>query len=378
MGTSSKYYWQGVDVKELTGTTDTDELITSKFDNFPAQLGNMNVEAAFLPNEIPSGMVTNNTNGQIMDHFNSIPWPNTSYFCYNNSEEETAPTFKAETGNAIIGSTSIFTTTFGNTNNTYSRIIVKSQKIQNGEGTIDIPDWVNGIKVKFISLLGKDGTQGQSVAASNVNHTAGTEHIDEHYHRDEHKNYDSWFENFHHNKDDHHNTHHHINNVNKRNWNAQNGGAKGIGGNGKIGWYWKAILFDAGTNNTVTYNISNGSGGTSEVTVKEGNTEKAKIVYVNGTDGGNGGNATTATTNNTNTKQHHDNTENRGDHNEDHVHENHTHIKEGSSPGIKGDDGDTGNVTLTEEFKYLHYNSSLTGNNNPNQLEIYFFRFKSN
>ena len=329
MATSSKYYWQGVDVKELTDTTDIDELITSKFKNFPAQLGNLNVEAAFLSNDTPSGMVTNNTDG----HFNSIPWPNTSYFCYNNSEEETAPSFKAETGNA--GSTSIFTTTFGNTNDTYSRIIVKSQKITNGSGTINIPDWVNGIKVKFISLRGKDGTQGQSVAAKHENHTAGTEHKDEHYHRDEHKNYDGGVvDNFHHNKDDHHNTHHHINYKFKRNWQAQNGGAKGIGGNGKIGWYWKAILFDAGTNNKVEYNISNGSGGTSEVTVKEGDTEKANIIYVNGTDGGDGGNATTGTNRNHgwNADLKHDNVNVRGDHNEDHVHENHIHEKEGSLP----------------------------------------------
>jgi len=375
MATSSKYYWQGVDVKELTDTTDTDELITSKFNNFPAQLGNLNVEAAFLPNEIPSGMVTNNTNGD----FNFIPWPNTSYFCYNNSEEETAPTFKAETGNPIIGSTSIFTTTFGNTNDTYSRIIVKSQKITHGSGTINIPYWVNGIKVKFISLRGNDGTQGQSVDASNVNHTTGTDNYDYHYHRDEHKNYDGgWVDNYHHNKDDHINEHHHNHNINKRNWTAKEGGGGGIGGNGKIGWYYKAILFDAGTNNTVTYDISKNVGGTSEVIVKEGNTEKAKIVYVNGTDGGNGGNATTATTNNTNTRQHHDNTQNRGDHNEDHHNNTNHHIREGSTPGTQGTSGITGNVTLTNEFKYLHYNSSLTGNNDPNQLEIYFFRFKSN
>lgn len=358
MSTTSKYYWDGLDVSEITATTNTNTLITSNFANFPAKLSIIGA----LTTE-PDGLVTNAGN------FSSISYPNTSYQFYNDDEEENAPPFLAQ-GN------SIFTTTYLN-NNYDSRILVKLVTGLSGSGTITIPDWVNGVKVWFLSLKGIDGNSGSHVDAKSEN-AASHEDVDYNFHRDEHKNYDGGLvDNFHHNKDDHHNIHHHNHDITHLNWAYRNGGAGGIGGTGKVGWYYKAILFDAGTNNEITYSISSYEQGVSTVNVKQGSVVKAQITYSNGEYGGDGGDATKATTNNANHNNATDNYEQRGDHNSDHHNNDHHNVQAGSKEGDPGSDGTSGSATLTTDFKYLYYNSSLTTNNNPNQLTIAYFRFKT-
>lgn len=354
MSTTSKYYWDGVDVSEITATTSTNTLITSNFANFPA---NLSIIGALTTE--PDGLVTNAGN------FSSISYPNTSYQFYNDDEEETAPQFLAQ-GN------SIFTTNYLN-NNYDSRIIVKLVTGLNGSGTITIPDWVNGVKVWFLSLKGLDGTAGSSVSSKNVN----VEHHndeDAFYHRDEHKNPLIGGD---HNKDDHHNVHHHNHHIDIQHWDAQDGGAAGIGGTGKVGWYYKAILFDAGTNNKIDYNIDNNEGGTTTVQVKQDSIVKADITYSNGTNGGNGTNASVATNEDEHHTNHVDNEALDGDYNSDHHNNSDHHVQKGSEPGVAGTAGTSGSATLTTDFKYLYYNSSLTTNNNPTQLTIAYFRFKS-
>ena len=358
MSTTSKYYWDGVDVSEITATTNTNTLITSNFTNFPA---NLSIIGALTTE--PDGLVTNAGN------FSSISYPNTSYQFYNDDEEENAPQFLAQ-GN------SIFTTTYLN-NNYDSRILVRLEQVNNNSGTITIPDWVNGVKIWFLSLKGIDGNGGNGVAASTEN-TTNHDDYDVKTHRDEHKHYDGgWVDHFHHNKDDHHNIHHHNHNIAHLNWEAQDGGAGGIGGTGKVGWYYKAILFDAGTNNEITYSISSSEQGVSTVNVKQGSVVKAEITYSNGENGGDGGDATNSTTNNANHNNATDNTEQRGDENSDHHNNDNHNEREGSKAGDPGTDGTSGSATLTNDFKYLYYNSSLTTNNNPTQLTIAYFRFKS-
>ena len=353
---SSKYYWQGVDIKEITNTTSTSNLFFSNFADFPAQLSSLNA----LTTE-PAGLVTND------GAFSSISSPNTSYFCYNDSEEGSAPPFRMQ-------DKSIFTTTYSN-----NRIIVKSQSINSGSGTITIPDWCNGVKFKFISLKGNDGNPGTGVDARQDDIT-NSDHENEEYHRDEHKNYDGGLvDNFHNNKDDHINIHHNNNNVEIYHWAAATGGAAGIGGTGKLGWYYKAILFDAGTNNKITYSINSSANGISQIQLKQGSSEVANITYSNGGNGGNATNARTATTQNFYNLQQFDNNDQRGDHNEDHHNNNLYIVQRGSTAGVNGSGGTSGQVNTgshSDDFKYLHYNSSLMSSNE--RLVIYYFKFDSN
>jgi hypothetical protein len=355
---SSNYYWQNMDITNVTDVTTTSSAISSYFADFPASTSTL---ADLLASE-PAGFITN-APGAVLS---GVPAPNASYFCYNDDEETTAPQF-------LLNGKSIFTTTFSN-----SRIIVKTQTISNASGTIDIPDWCNGVKVKFVSTKGSNGTAGTGVIATNTNSDAAVDTYNYNYHRDEHKNYDGGLiDNFHYNKDDHQNIHHNNHANTHFNWSAQNGGAGGQGGNGKIGWYYKAILFDAGTNNKLIYNIETVDSGSSNITVKSNSVTKAEITYTNGGPGNNGTNAQARTTNNTTTITHIDNYDDtNANNNINHHHNNNAkYIQAGSTAGTAGTAGTDGTATLTDTFEYLYFNSSLTNQSNKNRLLIYYFRF---
>ena len=162
------YYWEGVDIADITGTTSTNSNINGYFSNFPGNTANV----AEISTQ--DGITTNATT------FNSLPTPNTSYFCYNDDEDTDAP------GYALNGK-SIFTNNFSN-----QRLIVSNTSLSSnaGSGTLSIPSWCNGVKIVFRSLKGADGSTGSAVSGSNYNTDT---HYDDDYNYNQNNNINTNF-----------------------------------------------------------------------------------------------------------------------------------------------------------------------------------------
>jgi hypothetical protein len=325
--TENKFYWDGLKMEDINGTTSTHPNINSKgYPNFPAnfiQASNSNPLATQ-----PSGFVSNTT-------FSNLPTPNDGYWFFTDDEDAAGetPPFKWD-------GTSIFAQTIGN-----QRIRVSHSEYTGGTGTVDIPDWCNAIKVYYISKKGTGGTAGDNVAADDYN-------VDAAHNRDEHKNNMTGGD---HNKDDHNNTHIH------HKYAAKSGGAGGVGGGGKIGWFVNYIKFTASTNNKLLYTVQSGQSG-SNVKVVENNIVKGLITFVDGEDGTDGTDATFGTTETT----HYDTGWNNNN-------SQHTHTVKGSEIGSPGDAGDAGTVTSSSISSgiYMNYNHVT---NDSRRLKVYYFR----
>lgn len=343
------YYWEGVDIADITGTSSTNSNINGHFSNFPGNTANV----AEISTQ--DGITTNATT------FNSLPTPNTSYFCYNDEEDTDAPGY-------TLNGKSIFTNNFSN-----QRLIVSNTSLSSnaGSGTLSIPSWCNGIKIVFRSIKGSDGSAGSAVSGSNYN--ADT-HYDDDYNYNQNNNINTNFirrnnrNNHHNNRHNHHDQAH--------NWSAKSGGAKGIGGLGRIGWFLKGIKFTAGANNTIDYSISTTAASNSTIRAKENGSVITDITIKNGGNGGNGGNAASKTTDNKNANANHNKGNSYGDHNNHNNNENHYNHRHGSTAGGAGGSGDIGTVEFDGTTPtYLYYNNPNTSEST--MVTIYYFRYQS-
>ena len=347
---SSRYYWEGEDIADITGTTSTNSTINGYFSGFPGNTA----DATEISTQ--DGMTTNESD------FNSLPIPNTSYFCYNDDEDADAPDY-------TVNGTSIFTKTISN-----QRLLVKYTSLSStaGNGTLSIPSWCNGVKISFRCTNGTIGsTAGSSVSESN-------------YNSNNHNNYNIAENNdhnvnrgFYHNRNNnHHNWNHNQHNDQEAVWNAQSGGSKGTGGIGKIGWFLKGIQFTAGSNNTIDYSISQTANANSIITVNENGSDIAVVTIKNGENGGSGTDAQSKTTDDTHHNGDHNHYDVDGDHNTHHHNWNHYNHEQGSTAGVDGSDGSAGTVTFSGSTPiYLYYNNSNTTENT--RATIYYFRYKT-
>jgi hypothetical protein len=333
MTTENKFYWDGLKMEDINGTTSTHTNISSNgYPYFPAnfiQASNSNPLATQ-----PSGFVSNTI-------FSNLPTPNDGYWFFTDDEDAAgeAPPFK-------LNGTSIFAQTIGN-----QRIRVYHDEYTGGSGTVDIPDWCNAIKIYYITTKGTSGTAGTALAGDDYNNTNDHDH-------NEHKNYDAAWDHFHHNHDNnHHNDIHH-------NYEARNGGVAGTAGVGKIGWFVNYIKITAGTNNKLIYIMN--TMGTSSVEIKENDSiTKGTILFADGGAGGDGGDGVSGT--------------NANDHtNYDNGHEDHDHHHDiaGSNHGAPGTPGTDGAITIASISTGIHlnYNHVTT---NTKRLKVYYFRYKT-
>lgn len=344
---SNKYYWEGVDITDITGTTSVNTNINNYFSGFPGNTA----DATEISTQ--DGIITNESN------FDSLPTPNTSYFCYNDDEDTDAPDY-------TVNGTSIFTKTISS-----QRLLVSNTALSHsaGNGTINIPSWCNGVKIIFFSTKGNDGS------ASNVNVSASNNNYDEHNNDD--YTYDhnyrgdrGFYRSRHHNN---HRNHHHRHFDTAHNYAAQSGGAAGTGGIGRVGWFLKGVTFTAGSSNTIDYSITQTAASNSTITVKENGSNKAIITIGNGGNAGNGTAAQYGTTDNTHNNQTHDHYNHGTWHHNNQNHYNHTH---GSVAGVKGSAGSDGTMTFSGSTPiYLYYNNSNTSENT--RAIIYYFRYKT-
>lgn len=350
---SNKYYWEGVSIADITGTTSTNSTINGYFSDFPGNTAN----ATEISTQ--DGITTNESN------FSSLPSPNTSYFCYNDDEDTDAPEYR-------VNGTSIFTNNISN-----QRLLVTNVSLSSsaGSGALLLPEWCNGVKIVFRCTKGTDGIAGGGVNASNYNQDSDdSEDYDHHNNHNVNdnrglfKNNRNYRNNF--------DVHRHNHNDQTINIAAQSGGAKGIGGIGRTGWFLKGIRFTAGSNNTIYYSITQTSNSNSTFTVKENNSNIAVITIKNGENGGDGGNASAATTDNTNANANHDKVNYTGDHNVHRNNENHTNHQNGSTVGAQGYMGSDGTVSFSGSTPiYLYYNNNNTTENT--RATIYYFRYKT-
>lgn len=347
---SIKYYWEGVDIADITGTTSTNSTINGYFSDFPGNITNVTEITT------QSGMTTN------ASEFTSLPSPNTSYFCYNDEEDADAPDY-------TVNGTSIFTKTISN-----QRLLVKYTSLSStaGNGTLSIPSWCNGVKISFRCTKGADGA------------TAGSNVSESDYHSNYHNNYNFAHNNdhnvnrgFYHNRNNnHHNWNHNEHNDQEHSWSAQTGGSKGTGGIGKIGWFLKGIQFTAGSNNTIDYSITQTAASNSTINIKENGSSIAVVTIKNGGNGGSGTNAQSKTTDDTHRNVEHGHYDVDGDHNTHHHNWNHYNHEKGSTPGVDGSDGSEGTISFGGSTPiYLYYNNSNT--TEDTRVSIYYFRYKT-
>tara|TARA_Y100001970_G_scaffold291773_1_gene430253 strand:+ start:863 stop:1906 length:1044 start_codon:yes stop_codon:yes gene_type:complete len=345
---SSKYYWEGVDMNNLTSSSSTDGTIGGYFSNFPGGLQNNNT----LSSE-PTGMVTNETS------FSALPSPNTSYFCYNDDEADDAPPFQ-------VNGTSIFSSSFSS-----KRLLVSNVSLSKsaGNGTLSIPSWCNGVKIVFYSTKGNDGTTSTSnVSGQNTNQN---EHNDDYYVYDHNYRGDrGFYRSRHHNN---HRNHHHRHVDRSHNYDSKTGGTGGTGGTGRVGWFLKGVTFTAGSNNTVDYSITQTATANSIITIKESGSDKAVITFGNGGNGGNGSAAQLGTINNNHVNDNNEHHNHGAYHHNNQNHYNHTN---GSADGADGADGANGNISFTgQQPTYIYYNNSSTSIDT--RVTIYYFRYKT-
>ena len=350
---SNKYYWEGVDIADITGTTSTNSTINGYFSGFP---GNT---ASATEITTQDGMTTNASN------FNSLPSPNTSYFCYNDDEDANAPEY-------TTNGTSIFTNNISN-----QRLLVTNVSLSSsaGSGTLNIPSWCNGVKIVFRCTKGTDGSAGSGVSASN--HNEDTDDSENYDHHNNHNVNDNRGllknnRNYRNNYDVHRNNHH----DQAINIAAQDGGDQGIGGTGRIGWFLNSIQFTAGSNNTINYSITQSAASNSTFTVKESGSDIAVVTIKNGENGGNGTDAESSTTDNRNSNINYEHVNYTGDHNVHRNTQNHTNHQNGSVAGEKGSMGTDGTVSFSGSTPtYLYYNHNNT--TEDTRATIYYFRYKT-
>lgn len=347
---SNKYYWDGLDISDITGTTSTSSTINGYFSGFPGNTA----DATEISTQ--SGIATN------AGEFNSLPTPNTSYFCYNDDEDADAPAF-------IANGKSIFTNNISNQRLLVSNISLSSTS---GSGTLSIPSWCNGVKISFRCTNGTNGTgTGSGVTASN--YTENAHYVFYNIENNDHNVNRMGYHN--------RNNHHHNFNENQHDdqaavWNAQSGGSPGNGGFGKIGWFLKSIQFTAGSNNTIDYSISQTQNTNSTITVKENDSDIASVTIKNGGNGGSGTDAKAKTTDDTHYNIDHNHYNVDGDHNTHHNNFEHYNHEQGSTAGDAGDPGDEGTVAFSGSTPiYLYYNNSNTTENT--RATIYYFRYKT-
>lgn len=339
---SNKYFWNGVDMSDLTGTTNTGNVGT--FVNFP---GNTSEQAPLTSQ--PTAFSTNAGN------FDNIT-ENNSWFCYR--DDELAPPFTENGEN-------IFTKNYS-TISRLKKILVKYDYFTSGSGTINIPEWCNAVKFYFQSKNGSKGSNGANLnGGPGNNYQYDADHYVAHRgRRNQNPDHHRHWEQYHH--------HHH------NNWAARSGGTGGNGGTAMVGWFLKYIQFTAGPNNTIEYSLTGGSSGTSSAKLKSDGATVAEYTFKNGTNGGNGGNAS---------GPHHNHALNnwqgqqyqglRG-HNDQfftlHVHHQSSYSA-GSSNGSNGSAGANGSCTINNSGtgEYLIYRQSNTSNS---QLWVYYFKYE--
>jgi hypothetical protein len=354
---SNKYYWEGIDIAEITGTTSTNSTINGYLSGFP---GNT-TDATEISTQADDGMTTNESD------FNSLPSPNTSYFCYNDDEDADAPGYRAN-------GKSIFTNNISN-----QRLLVTNESLSSsaGTGTLNIPSWCNGVKIVFRCTKGADGSAGTGVSADNYNvNTDTNEHYDLHNNHNVNNNRGIFRNNrnYRQNFDVHRNNNH----DQAINITAQNGGEKGIGGTGRIGWFLKGIQFTAGSNNTIDYSITTTHNSNSTITVKESGSNIAIVTIKNGGNGTDGTDASSGTIDNVhnNVNHEHYNTDPGVNDNIHKNHQDHQNHQNGSAAGNPGDNGDSGAVSFNGSTPmYLHYNNNST--TETTRATIYYFRYKT-
>lgn len=338
---SNKYFWNGVDISDLTGTTNTGTV--GAFVNFP---GNTS-EVAPLTSQ-PTEFSTNAGN------FTNIT-ENKSWFCYR--DDELAPPFSENGEN-------IFTKNYS-TNSNLKKILVKYDYFNSGSGTINIPEWCNAVKFFFTS---KDGSVGNG--GSGLNGGPGHNYDHDLQENERHRGRG--------NNPNHHWHHKHTHQHHHNNWAARSGGSGGNGGTAMVGWFLKYIQFTAGPNNTIEYSISSGNSGTSSAKVKSAGVTVAQYTFKNGAKGGTGTNAS---------GPHHNQTANYHQYNVNLYRQNsndtfnayHYHHQDsysaGSSNGQKGSTGTHGscNISNSGTGEYLIYRQANTNNS---QLWTYYFKYE--
>ena len=346
---SSKYYWEGVDMNNLTNSSSTDGTIGGYFSNFPGGLSTIGALSS-----APTGMATNESS------FSALPSPNTSYFCYNDDEADDAPPFQ-------VNGTSIFASSFSN-----KRLLVSNVSLSNStqNGSLNIPSWCNGVKIIFFSTRGTDGTSNNTdVEASSSNYD---EHNDDTYTYDHNYRGDraAYRSRHHHN----HRNHHHRHWDHSKNYNAKSGGTKGTCGTGRTGWFLNGVTITAGSNNTIDYSINTNADTDSIITIKQSGSDKAVITFGNGGNGGNGTAAQAGTSDSRNVNENHDHYNHGSWH---HNNQNHYQHTNGSTHGDDGSDGDDGTMEFTgQQPTYVYYNNDSTSLSGS-KVTIYYFRYKT-
>ena len=353
---NEKYKWKGVNISDITDTTSVDPISTNfGFNDYPATYID---ETSTELSASPDGFVSN-------VNFSELSVPNNGYYCYTENEDNEAPPFK-HNGQSIF--------TVKNNNN---RIVVKNDSFTSGNGSVDIPEWCNAVKIYFVSIKVSDGNAGTSL--SKTNHHTNYELNEVKEENTNHNNAAIYFAGIlivganHENKN-----YNHKQNINEHeniDWPATSGGAAGIGGVGKIGYFPRLIKFDSGTNNKLEYSINTGRGESSTVEIKENNSNSiASVTFVSGGDAGDGGNAVGVYNNFYYTIA------------QDYVgavglrkknHNSRNYNKEGntSTPGDDGDPGDDGSVTISSNnIEYLHYNNQMESN--TIRLKVYYFKYE--
>tara|TARA_E500000331_G_scaffold350900_1_gene396641 strand:- start:137 stop:1879 length:1743 start_codon:yes stop_codon:yes gene_type:complete len=341
---SGKYFFtsngQTIDINDVVDSTGSDAGIQA---SYPGMLGNIQGHQTLNA----SGVSTNVSGSSI----SNIPTYAT-YFGYNDDEIDEAPQYFKDNKNI-----------FAHNGPGGNRTIVSTLTLTYST-TVAIPDWANAIKIYFRSKGGSQGPSGANVSKQEENHDRAGDH------RNERKRG--------HNKDHRHTR---IHTRVKKNYDSQDGGVGGAGGDRVISWFFKYVRFNSGTNNSIVCAISNTDTHSSEVTVKENGTQIAKYTFSNGNNGQQGGDAeggvnknTTANLDNYNRNRTYD----RGDRRHREHHHHNTTVVTGSTEGAPGGPGTSGEFTANQEASSgyrLHYNDAGT---EQVEVRIYYFRFNTN
>lgn len=285
----SNYTWMGEDIRSFVHDAATTDGNISDFNNY---FNNMFIQK----NVISSGATATNPDyftGQD-SHPYTLPDVHNTYFCY--ADIETVDHTGAYKGPPFfIDNENIFSKEFSTTSGTTKRIQVKGFHYDyNTTGTITLPIWCNAIKLYFYSNTGADGSPGAGLAAGSGHHK--NQNNDRHndvQHRNHHKNYDVMGDKRRHNEDKNIFHHDHRHHNEKYTYPARAGGAAGPGGLGKIGWFWRYIIFHPGNQNSqIEFDINKATGYTNKVELNTYNSGvKTTILdfeYSNGSQGGNG------------------------------------------------------------------------------------------
>lgn len=360
---NEKYKWKGVNISDITDTTSVDPISTNfGFNDYPATYID---ETSTELSASPDGFVSN-------VNFSELSVPNNGYYCYTENEDNEAPPFK-HNGQSIF--------TVKNNNN---RIVVKNDSFTSGNGSVDIPEWCNAVKLYFVSIKGADGNAGTSLSETNT-HKNVVENSAEENNQNENINIAPvyvyivgvkvlWTSGENKNINHNNNKKQNINEHENIDWPATSGGAAGIGGVGKIGYFPRLIKFDSGTNNKLEYSINTGRGESSTVEIKENNSNSiASVTFVSGGDGGDGTNAVGVYNNYNFTLPYNYNL--TAERNYNHNNKNYDYEGNTTDPGVDGDSGVDGSVTISSNnIEYLHYNSQMESN--TIRLKVYYFKYE--